>query len=223
MSPLQEIRATASLREEALRAIRAGIVTGEIRSEEIYSAPALAAQLGVSATPVREAMLDLVAQGLVEPIRNRGFRILPVTDSDLDQIHELRMLIEVPTVRRLAGQIPKKDIARLRRFAGESESAASAGDLVRFLEADRQFHLGLLEFSGNRRLVDFIAQLRAQARLYGLRELVEAEALVATAQEHFSLLDSIERGDAAMAGDEMVKHLRHTRGAWAGRAEEARG
>jgi DNA-binding GntR family transcriptional regulator len=219
---LKEIRARVSLRESALRAIRAGIVTGEIRSDEIYSAPALASQLGVSATPVREAMLDLVAQGLVEPVRNRGFRILPMDDADLDEIHELRMLIEVPTSGRLAGKLPKQEIKRLRRLAKESEAAAAAGDLVAFLAADRDFHLGLLEFHGNRRLIDFISQLRDQARLYGLGELVAAGALVASASEHAIILDCIESGDAAAAEAEMVRHLRHTRGAWAGRAEDER-
>lgn len=221
MSPLKEIQAHASLREVALRAIRAGIVTGEIHPEEIYSAPTLARQLGVSATPVREAMLDLAAQGLVEPVRNRGFRVLPLMDEDLDEIHELRMLIEVPTIGRLAGMLPKHEVTRLRKLAKDSETAAETGDLVRFLEADRAFHFGLLEHSGNRRLVEFVGQLRAQTRLYGLRELAEAGALVSTAREHRSILDRIESGDASGAEEQMAKHLRHTRGAWAGRAEAA--
>lgn len=223
MSPLQEIQAHSSLREVAFRAIWAGIVTGEIHPEQIYSAPTLARQLGVSATPVREAMLDLAAQGLVEPVRNRGFRILPLTDEDLDQIYELRMLIEVPTIGRLAGTLPKREVTRLQKLAKDSEAAAQTGDLVRFLDADRTFHLGLLEHSGNRRLVEFIGQLRAQTRLYGLRELADAGALVSTAREHRLILDRIESGDTAGAEEQMAKHLQHTRGAWAGRAEAADG
>lgn len=221
MSPLQEIQAHSSLREVAFRAIWAGIVTGEIHAEQIYSAPTLARQLGVSATPVREAMLDLAAQGLVEPVRNRGFRVLPLTDEDLDQIYELRMLIEVPTIGRLAGTLPKREVTRLQKLAKDSEAAAQTSDLVRFLDADRTFHLGLLEHSGNRRLVEFIGQLRAQTRLYGLRELADAGALVSTAREHRLILDRIESGDSAGAEEQMAKHLQHTRGAWAGRAEAA--
>jgi DNA-binding GntR family transcriptional regulator len=219
VSPLEAIRASLSLREAALRSIRAGIVTGEIGSDEIWSAPALAAQLGVSATPVREAMLDLVAQGLVEPVRNRGFRVVPADDTDLDEIHELRLLIEVPTSVRLAGRVPKAAIVRFRRFAADSVSAAANGDLVGYLSADRDFHLGLLELNGNRRLVDFISQLRDQARLFGLNELVAADALVAYAQEHDAIIDSLEGGDAAEVEERMTRHLRHTRGSWAGREE----
>jgi DNA-binding GntR family transcriptional regulator len=219
VSPLEAIRVSLTLREAALRAIRAGIVTGEIASNGIYSAPALAAQLGVSATPVREAMLDLVAQGLVEPVRNRGFRILPVGETDLDEIHELRLLIEVPVSRELAGKVPKAALERFRRFAADSVSAAVSGDLVGYLSADRDFHLGLLELHGNRRLVDFISQLRDQARLYGLGDLVAADSLAAYAQEHDAIIDSLEAGDAGEVERRMRRHLQHTRGSWAGRAE----
>jgi DNA-binding GntR family transcriptional regulator len=219
VSPLEAIRASLSLREAALRAIRAGIVTGEIASNGIYSAPALAAQLGVSATPVREAMLDLVAQGIVEPVRNRGFRIVAVDDTDLDEIYELRLLIEVPVSRELAGKVPAAELARFRRFAADSVAAAASGDLVGYLAADRDFHLGLLELHGNRRLVDFISQLRDHARLYGLGNLVAADSLAAYAMEHEEIIDSLERGDVAEVEERMVRHLHHTRGSWAGRAE----
>ena len=66
----------SSLRERAAASIRNGITTGEIRAGELYSVPTLAARLGVSATPVREAMLDLANEGLVEAVRNRGFRVV---------------------------------------------------------------------------------------------------------------------------------------------------
>ncbi len=70
---------TANLRGQAVEMLRASIVAGELEPGEIYSAPALAERLGVSATPVREAMLDLAKDGLVEPVRNRGFRIVSST------------------------------------------------------------------------------------------------------------------------------------------------
>jgi DNA-binding GntR family transcriptional regulator len=221
VTSLRELDAVVSLRQGALRSIRAGIVTGEIRANEIYSAPAIAARLGVSVTPVREAMLDLVGQGLVEAVRNRGFRVVPISDEDLDEIHELRILIEVPTSGKVAGRLPKSVARRLVRLAAETEAAAATGDLVGFLSADRDFHLGLLEVHGNRRLIDFIAQLRDQARLFGLGALVAAGELAVSAAEHRQILETIERGDAKAAEAAMLKHLRHTRGTWAGMAEES--
>jgi len=65
-----------SLRGEAVRRIRAAIIYGEIAPQEIHSAPALAARMGVSVTPVREALLELTSRGMVEQVRNRGFRVV---------------------------------------------------------------------------------------------------------------------------------------------------
>src|SRR5690242_15258839 len=91
-----------SLREKVTRALEAALVAGEMKPGVIYSAPALAERFGVSATPVREAMLDLVREGMVEPVRNKGFRVTALSDRDLDELTELRTLIEAPTVTGLA-------------------------------------------------------------------------------------------------------------------------
>ena len=71
----------SSLREQVADALRAHLVSGRMRPGVLYSAPKLAAEFGVSATPVREAMLDLVSEGLVEVVRNKGFRVTSLSDS----------------------------------------------------------------------------------------------------------------------------------------------
>jgi DNA-binding GntR family transcriptional regulator len=131
-----------SLREEARLALRAGIITGEIAAGELYSVPSLAEKLGVSATPVREAMLDLANEGLVEPVRNRGFRVIRFDEHDLDEIFHLRLLLEAPSVRQVAGKLPPDLERRLQDLVVELERSAEAGDLPRYLTADHQFHLG---------------------------------------------------------------------------------
>jgi DNA-binding GntR family transcriptional regulator len=219
MSPLTRI-ATSSLREEAYRAIRAGIVTGEITSGTLYSTPSLARRLGVSATPVREAMLDLANEGLVEPVRNRGFRIVPMEDSDLDEILELRLLLEVPSAGRVAGTLKPDEIERLRQHVEELEQAAEDKDLAAYLAADHAFHLALLAPLGNRRLLDVVSRLRDQQRLYGLPGMVESTAFAATAAEHRAILDAVAAGEGRQAEELMRRHLRHTRGVWAGWQEE---
>src|ERR671911_3059487 len=83
-----------SLREQVADALRAAVVSGEMKPGHVYSAPALAAQFGVSATPVREAMLDLAKEGLVEAVRNKGFRVTALSGRDLDELTEIRRLIE---------------------------------------------------------------------------------------------------------------------------------
>src|SRR5689334_17984447 len=94
-----------SLREQARQAIRTSVITGELDEGKLYSVGDLAAELGVSATPIREALGDLEQHGLVRIVRNRGFMVIPVTTRDLDEIFEVRLLLEVPAVERLTGQL----------------------------------------------------------------------------------------------------------------------
>jgi DNA-binding GntR family transcriptional regulator len=193
---LPSLRRYASLREEVAGALRAALVAGQMVPGTVYSAPALAARFGVSPTPVREAMLDLAKEGLVEVVRNKGFRVTELSEQDLDEITELRMLIEVPTVARLAGQVTAEALEGLRPLATTIVGAAQAGDLIAYVEADRRFHLELLRLGGNAHIVATVDDLRMRARLFGLAQLAERGLLVASAEEHLRLLDLLAAADA---------------------------
>lgn len=184
-----------SLRDQALAVIRQALVAGEIRPGSIYSASGMASRLGTSNGPVREAMLALVNQGVMEVVPNRGFRVTPVTDKDLDEIYQLRLLL-------------------FHQRRGGTQ-AAEDRDMRVLLESDRDFHLGMLGLLENGRLVPLVEMLRDQTRLYGLHTLAEEGKLVATAQEHFDLLEALLSGDPDRAGAEMARHLAHVRGDWA--------
>ncbi|MDH2388399.1 GntR family transcriptional regulator [Streptomyces sp. HNM0663] len=216
------ITAQERLRDQVAHALRAALVAGELRPGHVYSAPGLAADFGVSATPVREAMLDLAREGLVEPVRNKGFRITEVSERDLDQYTEIRLLIEVPTVGRITREAAHEDLEALRPVAVEIVEAAREHDLIGYLEADRRFHLTLLGLAGNERLVETVGELRKRSRLYGLTLLDEQNALLPSAEEHLELLDLMLAGDAAAAEACMTRHLGHVRSLWARPEDEAR-
>ena len=202
-------------RDQVTHALRAALVTGQLRPGELYSAPALAARFGVSATPVREAMLDLVREGLVETVSNKGFRVTAVTETQLDEYTHIRSLIEIPVVAGLATTASADDLFTLRPDAEEIVTAAKAGDLIGYIEADRRFHLGLLALAGNRHLVEVVGDLRKRSRLYGLTALAERGLLEASAQEHLELLDALLARDEPTARDVITRHLGHVRGLWA--------
>jgi DNA-binding GntR family transcriptional regulator len=208
-----------NLRSQARRVIRASITTGSIGAGEIYPISYFATQLGVSASPVREALFDLAHEGLVEVVRNRGVRVVILDDHDLDEIFELRLMLEAPSVAKIAGQLDADQIRTARDYAQQIEECARAGDLVGFLEADRLFHTCLLQALANKRLADIVGQLRLQARLYGLPHLAETGELMDSAREHSRILDAIEAGDGARAESLMRSHIEHSRGIWAGRNE----
>ncbi|MCX4438297.1 MULTISPECIES: GntR family transcriptional regulator [Streptomyces] len=205
----------SSYRERVADALRAALIAGELRAGEVYSAPTLAARFGVSATPVREAMLDLAKEGLVDTVPNKGFRVTAVSEKQLDEYTHIRSLIEIPTTVQLATTADRVSLEALRPAAREIVTAAAAGDLIAYVEADIRFHLGLLALAGNAHLVEVVGDLRKRSRLYGLNALVEAGRLQDSAEEHLELLDALVDRDPEAVRRVMTRHLGHVRGLWA--------
>ncbi|MFH8476474.1 GntR family transcriptional regulator [Streptomyces sp. NPDC018000] len=210
-----------SLREQAREAVRTQIVLGQIEPGEVRSVISVAEELGVSITPVREAVNDLANHGMVEVMRNRGFRVPVLTEHDLDEIFLIRTLLEAPAMTDVVRVLDGAPVPQFRQLAEEIAAAAREGDLVTYLDKDRQFHLGLLELLGNGRLVTMVAQLRDQARMQGLQKLADQGELTESGEEHITLVEAIEAGEGELAAELMRKHLAHSRGIWAGRAEPA--
>lgn len=208
----------ANLREQIREALRALLITGQMRPGHLYSAPRLAAEFGVSPTPVREAMLDLVSEGLVEVARNKGFRVTHLEDRDLDEIAELRGLVEVPVMRAVARACTgplAEEVERLREVARRIVAAAADGDLVTYTEADTEFHLRFLALHGNRHAVSVVRDLRRRSRLYGLEALVVAGVLAQLAEEHEQMVDAALDQDANAMQTLMSRHIGHIRSTWA--------
>lgn len=198
------------LRDQVLEVLRFRLVSGEFEPDAIYSAVALAKELGVSPSPVREAMLTLVNQGLMEAVRNRGFRVAPVSERECKEIHQLRLLLEVPSMASLAGSTALK--ARALEFKGvvaELVACAERTDFVGYLQADRKFHLGILGLLENERLVQIVGNLREQTRHHGLRQLAARGELVTSAREHADILEAMLKGDSTLTAELMTCHLGH--------------
>lgn len=201
--------------------IRHALVSGRIRPGRVYSAPVLAGELGVSNSPVREAMLALVDEGLMEAVPNKGFRAVSLTDRDMGEIVELRRLLEVPAAGLAAERGLGARLGELTEIVDEIERSARDGDLAANLAADRRFHLGILEATGNRRLVRTVARLRDQTRLYNLEKLAATGDLIPSAAEHRPILAAIAAGDRALAEELMRRHLGHLTTDWAKPSEAA--
>lgn len=217
-TPISPLR-RANLRETVTTQIRSAIISGELAPGEEFSAPSLAREFGVSATPVREAMLELSRQGLVEVLPNRGFRVTEMSDATLADITNVRMLLEPQAVASICQDIPATDLPLLRAQAQAIVDAAQAGDVPGYLEADMEFHLGLLGRTGNHTLVDIVANLRAQTRQFGLKELIAAGTLPDNAKEHLTIVQHIADRDPDAVRSLLTRHIRHAMGVWAGHEE----
>jgi DNA-binding GntR family transcriptional regulator len=203
-----------SLRDQALTVIRQALVTGRIVPGVVYSAASLAAELGVSNSPVREAMLALVDDGLMEVVPNRGYRAVALSPADTAEIVQLRLLLEVPAVGLAAEGDLGGRLAELEELVEIIEQTAADGDVDGNLEADREFHLALVGTCGNERLTALVAGLRDLARLYNLRNLAESGDLAASAAEHRPLLTAVAGHDRATAESLMRSHLAHLSTDW---------
>ncbi|MFI9168289.1 GntR family transcriptional regulator [Streptomyces lincolnensis] len=184
----------ASVRGQILDALRTALVTGELRPGEVYSAPALGERFGVSATPVREAMQQLALDGAVEVVPNRGFRVVERGARELAELAEVRALIEVPVMVRLARTVSAQRWSELRPLAEATVRAAASGCRATYAESDRVFHRALLSLAGNEQLVQIAEDLhrRAQWPLMGAAAVSRGRAeMVADAAEHLALLDAL--------------------------------
>ncbi|GLY15343.1 GntR family transcriptional regulator [Kineosporia rhizophila] len=208
-----------NLRGTVEEALASAIVSGELAPGELLTAPTLGARFGVSATPVREAMLNLQKRGFVEAVRNKGFRVTDVSEQDLWEIVRLRQLLEVPPMRDIARTIQPSSFAGLREKAGLIVRHAAAADIPAYLEADVDFHLSLLKLTGNRRLVEMVRDLRQQTRMVGLVNMIGSEELSRSAGEHHLLMDRLEQRDGRGAEQLMHQHIEHVLGWWNGRDE----
>jgi DNA-binding GntR family transcriptional regulator len=219
VSAIQKVEQVASLRDQIGEALSTAIIAGELSPGTLVSVPTLAAQFSVSATPVREAMLDLEQRGFVTSVRNKGFRVTEVSEKDLREIIEIRQLLELSAMRELADVFPIETMPRWRALADEITVHADNANLTGFIERDRDFHLGLLALHGNARLVGLVRELRQQTRMVNLARMARSPKLSLSAHEHHVMLDLLEKRDRAQLEDLVILHLSHVIDWWSGSTE----
>ncbi len=195
-----------SLREQVLAELRWEIVAGRVGADTIYSVPSLAQRMGVSTTPVREALLELTRAGLLVPMRNRGFKVVEPTLNDLNDLFDVRETLEVEAAVGLA-KVGVKDASALRSLADEIGDAIKRDDVDAYLERDREFHRAFVGLLGNKLMTELVMNLRDNMRLYGITSDLGRERQRASVREHYQLLALVEAGDADAIGPLMRHHI----------------
>lgn len=167
----------------------------------------LALQLGVSRTPVREALIRLEREGLVEILPRRGMRVVPVAPDDMREIYEVLTCLESWAVKHLAERRPSEaEAAPLTAAVEDMDRALDAGDLETWAEADERFHRLLLELSGNRRLAAMALTVFDQvhrARMVTLRMRPPPRE---SNKDHRAVVDAILAGDGPRAYEIHYRH-----------------
>lgn len=206
----------STLKQSTQNLIRQLLFSGIMVPGEIYSANSLASHLGISNSPAREAMMALAAIGLLEPVRNRGFRVVELSEHDRYEVYEMRVLIEVEAARQAAtrdiGIEAIENIVRLAQCSIEALPPTREDPALPYLNADHDFHMAVVDSIGNSRWSKTISNLRDESRVNGAyRYLEDNQGLQHSAREHVDIAKAVQERDPEKAAALMLKHLEYAR------------
>jgi DNA-binding GntR family transcriptional regulator len=197
----------ASVVDQVYTAIRERITSGSLPRGARVHQEDLAEELGVSRTPVREALRRLAAEGLVEMRTNRGARVADIDQGGMRGAYDARLVVEPGAARLAAGRRLPEPLARMR--AAVAAQRRSLRSVEHSFEANREFHLALVAASGNDYLLQLVERLwvaRIGATIYE-RQVETQERMVLDVREHEQILEAIEAGDARRAESLTRRHL----------------
>ncbi len=219
LAPVQQ----NTLAEAAAARIREAIIMGKFQPGERLAEPLLAAQLGVSRSPLREALHTLETEGLVSSQVNRGTYVWAPTEADSDEILSIRTAIECLAAEWAINRMSDQDFAELEDMIEEQRQAMDAGDRLALIESDRHFHEELCRKAGHNRLLHWWRQIRSQweVLIYRRMEHSPADVFSSILMDHRAILDALRRRDLqavtalhksinSRVGQEMREALRGT-------------
>lgn len=200
-----------SSKEKAYRLIKQAIITRAFSPGQFLSENELSRSLGVSRTPIREALQALEVEGFVTLIPHRGAQVAEISLKDLDEVYELRLVLE-----RLAGQklIERGNEICLQQMIdllAVQKDLAQQNRPVEFIAADREFHLALIRAAGNERLYRFYDSLRDHLLRLGLEAIQTPGRMAQVLEEHEAILHGLKEGSYQKFDAAITTHLNVTK------------
>ena len=188
------------LRDVVFNTLRQAILRGELKPGERLMEIALANRLGVSRTPIREAIRMLELEGLVNMIPRKGAQVAQITEQDLNDVMAVRFACE---------RITDEEIKELGLAVKEFEKKMREDDLSAQAEADVKFHEIIYGATHNRRLVQIINNIREQMYRYRIEYLKDVESRKTLVKEHYEICDALKHRDAEGAVEKMCIHIKN--------------
>ncbi len=203
-----------SLKEMVVDELRERIIDNRLKLGASLSENALAADLGLSKTPVREALQQLQVEGLVEVMAQKGTFVLRIEAEDVVQISELRQVLELAAARLAMERSRDELISLMSGIMAPMQEAYDRTDMKAYRKLDAQFHQAFIDLCGNRYLRDAYGQLsfRIQAlrsRLSGLSELNSRSVV-----QHQKMLDAVTKNDTPALLSQLQKHIEETKASY---------
>ncbi len=204
---VKAIKKPLPLAKIALKSLRDSILSGKLVPNETYNEIALAKKLGISRTPVREALLELSSQGLITFLPRVGVRVNHFTEQDVKEIFELRKAIELFAVAKVSKDFLRHDFASLEATLQSQKEAIKKENFLAFLNSDREFHLTFTKLTNNKRLLTTLENIRDMIQVMSIRALAIEIRAKEVVEEHEKVIEAVKRGISEKAVQEMEKHL----------------
>lgn len=202
--------------DKAYETVKRGILTGRYAGGSRVTEHDIAAASGVSRTPVREALRRLQAEGLVDFTPNFGAVVTAWSDSDVDEVFQLRALLEAHGARRAAALARPEQLAALRRLAEDQfheSTERRAGYLDRISELNSRFHHALQDMAASPRLARALSSLIEAPLMMRTFHKYSPDDLQRSAMHHLEICSALEAGDGDWAASVMASHVHAARGA----------
>lgn len=207
---LPALEASVRIVDRVHAALRDAILSGALAPGTQLSVPELSRRLSVSRSPVREAVLQLVADGLAHEQPRKGVAVTTVAPEDLTEIHEIREFLEALAARLCAQRCSPAMAQGLKAVLDDQERRIAARDAPGYFHTNAEFHRRIAEGAGNRRLTTFQALLQDQMALALTQLARQVEHMEAGLKEHRRILRAIAAHDADKAEDAMRSHIAKT-------------
>ncbi|MEP6702221.1 MAG: phosphonate utilization associated transcriptional regulator [Betaproteobacteria bacterium] len=203
---------THSLATLAHRELERRILAGELSSGAKLDDAEVAAQLGISRGPIREAFRALEESGLVRVEKNRGVFVRQVSMAEADDIYDVRASLDETIGRRVAARATPEQLERLRELIAKMENAAAGGNTGDYYAANIMFHDSLAQFAANAKLLDIYRKLVNELSLYRRKTIERGGAILPTSmREHKKIVEAIATRDEVAAGRLMFEHAMASR------------
>ena len=199
------------LRDVVFNTLRQAILRGELQPGERLMEIQLAQRLGVSRTPVREAIRKLELEGLVLMIPRRGAEVAEITRQDLEHVLEVRAALEELAVKDACEHITDEQLQDLKKAANEFKRSLEGTDLVACAEADIHFHEIIYAATNNKRLVQMLNNLREQMYRYRMENLKDKRTYRTLVEEHDAIRRALKKHDKEKAGAAINVHIENQR------------
>ncbi|PZQ47588.1 MAG: GntR family transcriptional regulator [Rhodovulum sulfidophilum] len=200
-----------SLTEKVHAMLRAEILTCALRPGQELNEAELADRFRISKTPVREALSNLRQEGLVQTFPRRGYRITPITFGDMNELFDVRTILEAGAAEIACARVGVAEIESLNRLADVIYDRGEQPSLAPFIRANREFHLAIARATGNARLEDLLArQIDALERFFYLGAQLR-DVSVETSISHHAIVEVLAGRDPARAREIMIQHNDQTR------------